>query len=192
MPPPFPCWPCAAILDAGPAAPAVKRPESFFPTTDPITAMEPFLILADLGNVRVLKYEPAGDDPLKKPHFVEHDDAAAKFHRDAISEVVTDQAGRVTRSGPIDRRQGMSYGEEHHLADELEAHAVRRVAKHIAEVVSAEGMPRWLLAAPRALLRALEEALPAEVRSSLARSECVDLVHLPLGALEQRFLGGRE
>ena len=104
--------------------------------TNPLPAMEPLIILADLGNVRVLKYQAGGDDPARKPHLVELPDAVARFHRDTIHEVVTDQAGRFGRSGPIDRRQGMSYGEEHHLEAELEDQAIRRVAKHAGEIVT--------------------------------------------------------
>ena len=157
--------------------------------TNPLPAMEPLIILADLGNVRVLKYQAGGDDPARKPHLVELPEAVARFHRDTIHEVVTDQAGRFGRSGPIDRRQGMSYGEEHHLEAELEDQAIRRVAKHAGEIVTKEGLPPWLLVAPAAILRPLEENLSPPARAALARTESADLVSLPVAELEERFLG---
>lgn len=148
------------------------------------------IILADLGNVRVLKYQAAGDDPSQQAHLVELADARAGFHRDRISDVVTDHAGRFTRSGPIGTRNGMSYGEEHHLEAELEDRAIHRVAAHIGKIVSQQGSPTWLLVAPSTILHLVEEKLIPEALASLARTESADLVSLPLAALERRFLAG--
>lgn len=152
--------------------------------------MESLIILADLGNVRVLKYKAGGDDPSQHSHLMELADAAVRFHRDTIHEVVTDQAGRFTQSGPIGRRQGMSYGEEHHLEAELEDQAIRRVANHVGEMVTREGLPSWRLVAPSSILRPLQEMLSPLVVGSLARTEGADLVAFPLAQLEQRFLAG--
>ena len=160
------------------------------PPNNPTHAMEALIILADLGNVRVLKYQAAGDDPSQQPHLVELADAAARFHRDTIHEVVTDQAGRFTRSGPTDRRQGMSYGEEHQLEASLEDQAIRRVAKHLDAIVVREGLPSWRLVAPSSILRPLQEMLSSPARESLARTEGADLVAFPLAELEQRCLAG--
>lgn len=151
-------------------------------------AMEPLIILANLGRVRVVHHHPAGHDPQQKPHLVESLDSTTELRPEAIHEVVTDHAGRFPQSGPLDRLGGMSYGEEHHLEAELETQALRRIATRIAEVVSAEGHPRWRLTAPQPILEALVEALPAAVRQCLAQRDGGDFTRLPLADLERHFL----
>lgn len=150
--------------------------------------MEPLIILANLGRVRVVHHQPAGDHPQEKSHLVESLDSTTELRPSAIHEVVTDHAGRFPQSGPLDRLGGMSYGEEHHLEAELETQALRRIADRIAEVVTAEGCPRWQLTAPQPILPALVEALPAKVRQSLVHKEGGDFTRLTLADLERHFL----
>jgi hypothetical protein len=149
--------------------------------------MEPLIILANLGRVRIVRHLRAGDDPQRKQHLVEALDSTTELRPEAIHEVVTDHAGRFPQSGPVDRLAGMSYGEEHHLEAELETRALERIAARIAEVVTAEGFPRWRLTAPQPILPALVAALPVGVREALAHSEGGDFTRLPLEELERHF-----
>lgn len=153
--------------------------------------MEPLIIIANLGRVRVVKLRKTGDDPQQKQHFVESLDSTTELRPEAIHEVVTDHAGRFPQGGATDRLAGMSYGEEHHLEAELETRALHRIAARIAEIVAAEGTPRWRLTAPQPILPALLEALPAAARQALVHSEGGDFTRLTLEDLEQHFLAAR-
>lgn len=153
--------------------------------------MEPLIIIANLGRVRVVRHQKAGDLPEEKQHLVEALDSTTELRPEAIHEVVTDHAGRFPQGGALDRRGGMSYGEEHHLATELETQALQRIAATIGGIVAAEGCPRWRLTAPQPILPALLKALPAEARKTLVLSEAGDFTRLTLEDLEQHFLAAR-
>ena len=152
--------------------------------------MEKLIVIANLGRIRPVKFRAAGDDPREKAHLVEVPGSLVEMRPETISDVVTDQAGRTSQSGAVDRRGGMSYGEEHNLKSELEKQALERIAAKIGEIVAAEGNPAWKLVAPQTILTALTESLPAAVRKSLADSVAGDLTSLPLPELEKRFLKG--
>lgn len=152
--------------------------------------LEKLIVIANLGRVRPVKFRSAGEDPREKAHLVEEPGSVVEMRPESISSVVTDQAGRSTQSGPVDRRGGMSYGEEHHLKSELEKQALERVAAKIGEIVAAEGNPAWRLVAPQPILPSLMQALSAVARKSLAQTVPGDLTHLPLPDLEKRFFNG--
>lgn len=152
--------------------------------------MEKLIVIANLGRVRPVKFREAGDDPRDKAHLVEVAGSMVEMRPDSIGDVVTDQAGRTTQSGAVDRRGGMSYGEEHNLKSELEKQALERIAAKIGEIVAAEGHPAWKLVAPQTILTSLTEALPAAVRKALTDTVAGDLTSLPLPELEKRFLKG--
>ena len=150
--------------------------------------MEKLIVIANLGRVRPVKFREAGDDPREKAHLVEVAGSTVEMRPEPISAVVTDQAGRATQSGPVDRKGGMSYGEEHNLKSELEKQALERIAAKIGEIVAAEGNPAWRLVVPQTILASLVEALPASARKTLAETVAGDLTSVPLPELEKRFL----
>lgn len=152
--------------------------------------MEKLIIIANLGRVRPVKFRSAGEDPRQKAHLVEVPSEIVEMRPEPISAVVTDQAGRSTRSGPVGLRGGMSYGEEHNLKTELEKQALERVAKKIGEIVTAEGNPAWRLVAPPTIMPSLVKTLSASAQKSLAETVTGDLTNLPLPELEKRFLNG--
>ena len=150
--------------------------------------MDKLVILADLGRVRALKVIEAGFDPAEQTHLSEIDEVAVEFHRPSLHETVTDQAGRFAHGGPLDRRQGMSYGEEHELEAEIELQAIHRIAQRIGEIVRRAGNPAWRLVAPRQVLHQVQAALPPDVAAALARTDGADLTGHRLEDLEHRFL----
>ncbi|MES2924026.1 MAG: host attachment protein [Verrucomicrobiota bacterium] len=152
--------------------------------------MEKLIVIANLGRVRPVKFRKAGEDPREKAHLVEIPGSIVEMRPESIGDVVTDQAGRTTQSGPVDRRSGMSYGEEHNLKSELEKQALERIAAKIGEIVAAEGHPAWRLVVPQTILTTLVAALPAAARKALADTEAGDLTSLPLPELEKRFFKG--
>ena len=150
--------------------------------------MKKLIITANLGNLRVLRHREAGEDPVEKEHLVEEPGESGKEHVKSIKETVTDQSGRFTRGTVPGLKTGMSYGEEHNLESEIERAALRKMVSRIECVLSAEGHPHWVLAAPKAILTRMKESLNADARKSLLSCVGADLTRTPLADLEKRFL----
>ena len=152
--------------------------------------MKTLIIIVGGGRIRCVRRKPAGDDPAEKEHLIEEE--AIWLDGPALdrSEVATDQSGRFSRGGPAGLRTGMSYGEEHNLELDLERQALHDIVARISEILTEDGRLRWILAAPRAILRRLENALPAECSRTLVETIGGDLTKKPIAALEQRFLAG--
>lgn len=150
--------------------------------------MEKLIVITSLGRVRPLKFQKTDDDPLQPEHLVEEPDSLVEIKHEPLRSIVTDQAGRFSKSGPTGRRAGMSYGEDHNLRSDIESKALRRVADNVAKIVAREGHPDWRLIAPQAIMPELLRVLPAAARQSLAKSENGDLTKLPIGELEKRFI----
>jgi hypothetical protein len=150
--------------------------------------MKKLIIAANLGNLRVLKYREAGEDPVEQEHLIEESGESGKEHVKSIHETVTDQSGRFARGGAVGLETGMSYGEEHHLQAEIERSALKKIVARIEYVLAAEGHPLWILAAPRAILTRLEESLSEASRKCLSSSVGADLTRCPLPEMEARFL----
>jgi hypothetical protein len=155
-------------------------------TPDPI--MKKIIIAANLGNLRVLKYREAGEDPVEQAHLVEEPGESGKEHVMSIHEAVTDQSGRFARGGPVGLATGMSHGEEHHLKAEIERGALKKMAARIECALSAEGYPAWVLAAPKPILGRLADMLSESSRKGLLSSVGADLTRCPLAEMEERFL----
>jgi hypothetical protein len=150
--------------------------------------MKKLIIAANLGNLRVLKHHQAGDDPIEQDHLAEEPGESGKEHVKTMRDTVTDQAGRFTRSGPVGQAAGMSYGEEHNLKAELERAALNKMIGRIECVLSAEGHPPWVLAAPQPILPRMKQSLNPSAARSLISTVGADLTRTPLPELEKRFL----
>ena len=150
--------------------------------------MKKLIIAANLGNIRVLKYREAGEDPLEQEHLVEASAESAKEHVGTIHETVTDQSGRFGRGSQVGFQTGMSYGEEHELKASIEKAALKKIVSHIESILATEGWPQWSLAAPRSMLATLEESLSTNARKTLLSSIGSDLTRCPLKEMEKRFL----
>lgn len=149
------------------------------------------MLICDSGRVRTVWFREAGGLPLEQPHFHEEEGGLWEFRPDRITEATSDQAGRFTQSGPLGRGAGMSYGEEHHLVDELQRKALQRVAARVSEVVEEAGYPQWRLVAPERVLPRLLELLPSAVAGCVGATEEADLTKMKLRDLEERFLAAR-
>ncbi len=150
--------------------------------------MKQFIIAANLGRVRTLKIREAGEDPIEQEHLIEEPAESVKEHVKSIHETVTDQSGRFGRGTPVGFETGMSYGEEHHLKEEMERLSLRRIAGRIGDILKAEGNPTWVLAAPGTILKKLEQMLPAAAREAIVSRVAADLTRCPLPEMERRFL----
>jgi hypothetical protein len=150
--------------------------------------MKKIIIAANLGNLRVLKYREAGEDPIEQEHLIEEEGESGKQHVKAIHETVTDQSGRFPRGGAVGMQTGMSHGEELNLKAEIERGALKKIAARIECALSAEGHPAWILAAPQSILAQLQEMLSADARRTLISSVGADLTRCPLAEMEARFL----
>lgn len=152
--------------------------------------MKKLIMIANLGRVRTLQYKPAGDDPQEKAHLVEGTGCVLEARSKPLREVVTDQAGRFRQSGQLDRQGGMSYGEEHHLMDELQNQALGQVAAAVGGIVAEAGYPAWQLVFPQEHLQRLVGMLPAEAAKVMTRAVPGDFTKMPVADLEKRFLNG--
>ena len=150
--------------------------------------METLIVIANLGRVRSVKFREAGDHPQDRAHLFEDPGSTVEMRPQPIHAVVTDQAGRFSQGGPLDRKAGMSYGEELNLETELQKHALARIAEKISEIVAAEGYPPWRLVIPQEIMQSLLKILPTAANTALADVQPGDLTKLPLAVLEKRFL----
>ncbi len=157
-------------------------------TTSIFEQADKFLIIADLGNLRVLRFQRAGDDPAERDHLVEVKTNVSEPELKAISDVVTDQAGKFNRGGAAGVTGAMSYGEQHNLTSELERKAMETLSASIASVLKDVGHPAWILAAPQADLKRIEAALSPCCRERLVERVGADLAKEPVAKLEKRFL----
>ncbi len=153
--------------------------------------MEELMLICDKGRVRTVKFREAGNLPLEQAHFYEEEGGTWEYRPERITEATSDQAGRFTQSGPLGRGAGMSFGEEHHLEDELNRKALHRIAARVSEVVEEAGYPRWRLVAPERVMPRLLELLPSAVADVLKSQEEADLTKMTLRDLEERFLAAR-
>lgn len=161
-------------------------PARFHITTDSI--MKKIIIAANLGNLRVLKFREAGEDPIEQAHLVEEPGESGREHVKSIHETVTDQSGRFARGGAVGFETGMSHGEEHNLKAEIERGALKKMAARIECALSAEGHPAWILAAPKPILGRLADMLTETSRKLLLSTVGADLTRCPLAEMEKRFL----
>jgi hypothetical protein len=152
-------------------------------------SMETLIVFANQGKVRPVKLQEAGLDPQEKAHLHEIRDAAMQQETEAVSEVVTDSAGKFPSSGPIGH-DVMAQGEQHNLETEMKARNLERVADQISRVVAREGNPLWRLVAPAEILPAIEGSLAPGARDRLSHTETADLTKVPIADLEQRYLNG--
>jgi hypothetical protein len=119
--------------------------------------------------------------------LIEESGSTVEMRPQSVHQAVTDHAGRFSQGGAVDQRTGMSYGEEHHLEEELETQALKRIAGKIGEIVASAGYPPWRLVVPQEILAALIDALPPAVHRVLTDPVAGDWTKLPLAELEQRF-----
>jgi hypothetical protein len=150
--------------------------------------MKKLIIAANLGNLRVLKHHQAGDDPIEQEHLAEEPGESGKEHIKSIHETVTDQSGQFARGGPVGQLTGMSDGEEHNFKSELERTALNKIVARIEYVLSAQGNPPWVLAAPQPILARVKQLLKPAATKSLLSTVGADLTRAPLAELEKRFL----
>lgn len=149
--------------------------------------MKKFIIATNLGQVRVLKFRAAGEDPIEQEHLLEEPAESSKEHVKSMQETVTDQAGRFGRGSPVGFETGMSAGEENHLKAEMERSALKKIAARIESVLEAEDYPAWILAAPKSQLARLRKILSATARDALVSTVGADLTRWPLAKMEERF-----
>jgi hypothetical protein len=157
-------------------------------TTSIYDQADKFLIIADLGQLKVFRFQRAGDDPVERDHLVEMKNRGCDPDLKSISDVVTDQAGKFSRGSAAGVTGAMSHGEQHNLEGELERKAMERLAASIATVLKDASHPAWILAAPQADLKRIEAALAPCCRERLMETVGADLTKEPLAKLESRFL----
>jgi hypothetical protein len=112
--------------------------------------MEKLIVIASPGRVRRMQYQESGDGFLGHAHLVEAPDSMIEIHPQHRGAVVTDTAGRLGQSSSLERKAGMTYGEEHNLEIELENQTLRQVAATINGLLANADFPPWSLVFPQA------------------------------------------
>jgi hypothetical protein len=149
--------------------------------------MTQLIISANLGHIRVLHHQNAGDHPCQQPHWLESPDANWQQSTPPLRERVTDQAGRFAQGCSADRQTGMSIGEEHQLQREIDLNSLKHIASHIETILHNQGWPDWILAAPKSILPALEHSLSPDALKHLQDRVGADLTRCPIGEIQERF-----
>ncbi|MBS1902149.1 MAG: host attachment protein [Bacteroidetes bacterium] len=103
-----------------------------------------------------------------------------------LSEIVTDRAGRFRGSG-VATNKNRSFGEEHHLADDLKQKAVKQIAHDIDGVIKHTPANGYYLAVPKAISKDILDRLSAATRSKITKRVDVDIVKEPVQAIRDRF-----
>ena len=142
------------------------------------------MILTDLGTVRVLGFNEAGDDPKSHDHLVELSTDELGPPRGAVT---TDSPGKFNRGFAAGNGEAMSHAETK-LDLEVEKRAISQVAEEICGVVANTGCKNFILAAPQEHLKRLESSMDSDCRAKLKESQGADLTKSSLKDLEKRFL----
>ncbi|YCM46833.1 host attachment protein (plasmid) [Verrucomicrobiaceae bacterium 227] len=142
------------------------------------------LILTDLGTVRVLNFEEAGDQPRNRAHLRELSENELEPPTGAET---TDDPGKFNRGFAAGKGEAMSHAETK-LDMEIEKRAIAQVAEEICAVVANLKCNIFTLAAPQEHLNRLEAVMDAGCLKKLNKSLGSDLTKTSLKELETRFL----
>jgi hypothetical protein len=149
-----------------------------------------FLVVADRGAAKAYQVEhPGGRGPM--PHLVDEFEVAELLGR--YQDRYTDQAGAFPNIGKgpgMDKgafQEGTSTAERLRLEEETEERAIRKLARHISEVVNQHQPPDWALAAPSGINEAVIGQLDRPCREALVRNVAKDLVKIPADRLLAYF-----
>ncbi len=150
--------------------------------------MNKLYVIADLGRVRAFALKEGSEVEGLKDRLAELSENALDTAVDTRGSVTTDKSGRFAQGSPAGSNGGMSYGEEHQLASEIERKNLDRIATHIDGVIRDSGYPFTVLAAPQAILSRLESALDRRSQDAIGNRVGADLTKEPMAKLEKRFL----
>jgi hypothetical protein len=141
------------------------------------------LIVTDLGLFRAYR---ADLTPKHTPHLeLIEEFMFVEAHR-RFDELVTDMAGRHV--GPTHAAWGAPMTDDHNLRLETERRIIKRIAKHIEDLVQRNGHDGCWLAAPKPINHQILEELPPAVRSRIEKNLPRDLTKAGEKELLEHFV----
>ena len=141
-----------------------------------------FLVIADRGCVKAFEVENTpthGPMPRLTATF------QISAEPDRYREEYSDRLGSFPNGGT--QGKGNSVAERHSVGEELQARALREVAKHIDQLLSRHHPTSWGFAAPAEIARAVLKKLQPDTRARLKRVVKHDLINVDAKALIGQF-----
>src|SRR5215213_3974895 len=141
-----------------------------------------FLVVADRGCVKAFEVENTPNrGPMPRLAATFQVSAEPDRYRDEYS----DRMGSFPNGGT--NGKGNSVAERHSVGEELQARAVREVAKHIDQLLSLHHPASWGLAAPSEIANAVVDKLTGDRRANLKTVVKHDLINVDAKALIAQF-----
>ena len=103
-----------------------------------------------------------------------------------LVDKVTDMAGRFP-SGDSTNGSGMSNGERHNIALDIERRLVKQIAAGINRIVKTDNGTTWYFAAPSTINQRLLDELKPEVKNRLTKNVAADLTKIDKSELLSHF-----
>jgi hypothetical protein len=141
------------------------------------------LIVTDLGLFKAyhLDLTPRNTPRLETVEEIVMNEAHRRF-----DEVVTDMAGR--HAAPGQKHGGAPMIDHHNLELETKRRLIKRIARHIQELVQRNDHGVCWLAAHKEINHQIIEALPQEIRGCIGKNVALDLVKADQKELLEHFL----
>ncbi len=144
-------------------------------------------ILSDLGSIRILEVQHAGDDPAERTHLREIRNRPLQEPIKSPGAVSSDVPGKFARGSSVSQADAMSYAENPNLEGELEKRAIGQLADEIGSALAAMDSPRCVFVAPQTILPRVMDALGSH-QKAIVETVGANLVKTPIADLQKRFV----
>src|SRR6266404_9779628 len=128
------------------------------------------VIVTDLGWLKTYR---SGLTPKKAPRLELLEEVCWEEAHRHLDEWVTDMAGR--RTGPTNRGWGAPITDDHNLKLENERRLIRRISKHIADLIQRAGQNGVWFAALEEVNHRIMDELPRAIRARIEKNLPSDL-----------------
>ena len=141
------------------------------------------IIVTDLGLFKAYRIDLTPSQTRR--HELIEEFRFVEAHR-RFDEMVTDMAGRHV--GPTHAAWGAPITDDHNLRLETERRLIKRIAKHVEDLVQRNGHEGWWLAAHKEINHQILEELPLPVRARIEKNLPRDLTKMGQMDLLEHFL----
>ena len=141
------------------------------------------VVLADMEKLRIIRLSSNGTEitPHAKPVIIEETEFPKKHKHN-------DSSGRFPQGRSVSETAGMSPGEKHDKENEYKKRRIKLIAQKITDILMREDIRFWCFAAPATINRQIVKLIPSTLLSSMISNINLDLTHLELVEIENRFL----
>ena len=128
------------------------------------------IIVTDLGRLKAYRCEVT---PRQTPRLEPLEEVCLEEAQGNVDEWVTDAAGR--RAGSTQPAWGAPIADDHNLKLENERRLIRRISKHIADLIQRAGQNGVWFAAPEEFNHRILDELPRAIRARIEKNLPSDL-----------------